>query len=176
MKIKLVIITLGIGLLLAGCITPDKKNAKDKNIKTYLTDLDGDGKKEIVETEDRSITDYLSILSISTVKNKVKETTDSLSVPGKINKVEFPELNRDGTRQIAVYFIGQNSLSNIAVYDTNNNRLFKIFAASSAYGIDTDFGLVSRIKIGKAARYSNPTSFSMDWDNWVWSGNKFILD
>ncbi|MDD5195979.1 MAG: hypothetical protein PHQ96_09985, partial [Candidatus Omnitrophica bacterium] len=80
MKIKLVIITLGIGLLVAGCITPDKKNAKDENIKTYLTDLDGDGKKEIVETEDRSITDYLSILTISTVKNKVKETTDSLSV------------------------------------------------------------------------------------------------
>lgn len=156
-----------------GCATQGKTKKDNEKNKVYITDLNGDGIKETVETKDKFSTDFTSIV---TIKNKKGAETDSFPVSGKIGKIEFADLNNDGVKQIAAYSEDEEGITTLTIYQSNDDKFYKIFSVASAYTIDTDFGLVSRIKVGKAARRSNPSNFSLEWDKWIWVGNGFIME
>ena len=184
MKIRfLLIVLLGI-FLVGGCVTApsksEKKEGANKNIKTYTADLNGDGGKEIVETEDRFNADSVSVITVKkqVKKKKIPETIDSVLVSGKIKKLDFIELIPDGGKKMAVYFDGKDNFSNIVIYQLQNDKLSMMFAASSLYGIDAQFAPnMPRIKIGKLpSRAKDSPNIVPEWDTWVWTGDKFIKD
>ena len=66
-KIGLILASVMILLFSTGCTTQGKIKKNDEKNKTYIVDLNGDGVKEIIETEDKSSTNSISIV---TIKNK----------------------------------------------------------------------------------------------------------
>lgn len=174
MKIKFILLLVLLALLFAGSATAGKPKANNANIRRYLVDLDGNGSKRVVEVEDKTATDSISVVS---VKNKKKgETIDSFSIPAKIRKIEFKPLNFDRQERIVVYFDGKDDLSNIVIYQLKNEKLSKIFFASSAYGIEADFDLVARVRIGKTSGQNKSPNLIPDWEVWIWAGDKFIKE
>lgn len=147
--------------------------ANKEKIKSYVIDINADGSKETIEVEDRFLTDTAFVL---TVKNRRKEVIDSLCIPGKIRKLELIDLNDNGQKQMLVYFDGVPDLSNIIIYQLKNNKLYKIFAIASEYGVDARFDTIPRIKVGKPSKSNNSSNFLPDWDSWVWVGDKFIRE
>ncbi|MDD5730969.1 MAG: hypothetical protein PHN57_07590 [Candidatus Omnitrophica bacterium] len=173
MKIRYVIILALASLFAAGCATEGKPKANNANTKVYFADLNGNGQKEIIETEDRSSVDSTFEVRVKN-NDKTANTIDGFSLPGKVKSVEFPDLNLDGRHWPVVYFEGKDNKPSIAVYKLNNDKLSKIFFATSEYGIEADFDSTARIKIGKARRSTKSPNLVSDWDNWVWTGEKFV--
>jgi len=180
MKSKFAALAL-LALLSAGLISASDAQAAnkkiDQNTKIYYADLNGDGRKEMIEIEDRSAKDAVFILSVGNRnRNKTMDLIDGLVISGKIRKIELVDLNDDGQMQIVVYFDDLERVSNIIVYQLKNNKLYKIFSAASEYGVAAEFETIPRIKVGKPSKYNNSSNFLPDWDSWVWLGDKFVKD
>jgi len=176
MKIKFAITVVLLSLVSAGCLTLGTPEADKAGVRIYRADLDGDGNKEIIETQDKSATDSMYLV---TVKNndRTKKTIDSFSVGGKIKNIVFPELNHDGQEWMVIYSETKDKPYNIAIYKIDNNeKLSEIFSAGSMYGVEVDFDTIPRIKIGKAPRDDKSLNLTPDWDTWVWLKDKFVID
>ena len=167
-------IAIAIVLMLFGSVPRAQAMADKKNIKTYTLDLNADGVKEIIEVENK-LPEGLAELKIKS-RAKPKEAVDRISIPGKVSAVEMVDFNTDGQQYIVVHFDSPPNAPGIFVYRFKDNKLHKIFAASSEYGVDTDFSTVPRIKVGKAPRNTASQNFSPDWDVWVWVGDRFIKE
>ena len=136
----------------------------NKNIQSYTADLSGDGSKNIIEVEDKSATEQAFVLTISKENKKQIEKIESISISGKIKKLELVDLNDDGKKQIVLYFNSPDNLFNIAVYQMDNNQLGNIFSAKSPHTISGNFVVIPQIKI----RNGEETS------TWYWNGEKFV--
>ncbi len=170
-------VLVSVFFLVSGCATQNKSSANkaDKSLfKKYAADLDGDGNKELVESEDKTATDGITIVTVK--KNAKSPEIDRITVPGKIKKIEFTELNLDQQERLVVTFEGEDDLSCIAIYHLRNNKLSKIFYASSEYGIETDFLVIPRIRIGKVFQRNYSPNLIPDWETWVWASDKFVRE
>ncbi|MFH1442102.1 MAG: hypothetical protein ABIH18_08710 [Candidatus Omnitrophota bacterium] len=163
--------------LFSGCITDGAGKNGDRVNKPeiYKLDLDNDGIKEITKVEKSTEPDKKSVITISSLR---REEIDSFSVGGKLNKVDFIDLNEDGFKQIAVFSRDTQEKYNLAIYKMKNNQLFRLFSIASSCGIDTDFSTVlSRIRVCKSGcegeYYANNI---INWEVWVWSGERFIRE
>lgn len=179
MTLKAHFLIILIVLLLNGCAT--RRESKDglrvhTAPKIYKFDLDCDGQKEIIKVEDNFDKNGESMI---TVIKKDKSKIDSVSFPARFINMEFIDLNVDGNKQIAVYSQEKNKCNSLIIYKFNNNRLLKIFSAENNYGIDTSFGsFLSRIKVAKLKSTGDNSSSSnmLEWESWVWSGERFIRE
>lgn len=180
MKKKILVLLLSGLFLLGGCATsPSTQKDKNPNIKTQMMDLNGDGTKEIVETEDKFDTDSVCIVSVKRQKkNKEIQILDSFTVPGKIKKLDFCDLYFDSQKQIVIYFDDADKAPGITIYQLKNDGLSQIFFASSRYGIDAQLKSgVPRVRLGKASRVQEGSPNRMpDWEVWTWTGDKFIKE
>ena len=174
MKIKNIVPLVLLILLFAGSAVAGRPKANNQNLRRYSVDLNGDGSRKLIEMEDKTAADSITLVSVK--DNKKSEAIDSFSVPGKIRKIEFRELSSGQQQRIVIYFDGKNNASNIAIYQLNNNKFSKIFFASSAYGIEANFDLVARIKIGRASGHNNSPNLIPEWDTWIWASDKFIKE
>ena len=170
-------------IFLTGCLTAGsntKSKAQDnKNIATQSVDLDADGRKEIVETENKFDKEGLTLITVKRqLKKKETEKIDSFSVAGKIRRLEFFELYFDRRQQIAVTFDDKDGVSNVVVYEFKNGKFSQMFLASSKYGIEVQsLGVMTKIKIGKTPQGGESCPNRVpDWEVWVWTGDKFIKD
>jgi len=181
MKKEFVVMFLFMAFLLSGCATTSTSKAgADKKLKTYSGDLNGDGVKEIVESLDKFDTESVFVVTVKNQdkKKKTTETLDTITVPGKLRKLELVEISGDNKKQIALFFDDKNNVSNIMLLGFQNNKLSKMFEASSKYGINSEFyPAVPRIKIGKAPiTGENSPNRVPEWESWVWTGDKFIKE
>ncbi len=165
-----------------GCLTPAKtKDKNDKNIESYKADLDADGVEELIEIEDRSIKGgdtFVLITKISKNKN-IPSKEYSLTLPGHFVRAEIIDLDTDNFRQMAFFYDTKDSRLNIVIYRFKNNRLSKVFSASSDCDIETDMDLVPRVKVAKGHNGGKDCSVSLqqsDWEIWAWSGEKFVRE
>lgn len=167
--------------LLNGCATQAKsknesRSRVNKSSRIYKLDLDCDGKKEIISIQDNFDKNGESIITIA---KPDRSKIDSISFAGRFIRLEFIDLNVDGSKQIAVYSQKENNCTNLIIYRLNNNKLLTIFNTGSSYGIDTNFGSVlARISVAKP-KYSekNPSlSDTLEWERWVWVGERFIKE
>jgi len=172
MKVLITVLLLCLCFCYTG-ITYAKND--NKNIQSYTATLSDSSRKEIVEIEDKYSTDGVFVLSVRG-RNKTKDVIDSLVIPGKIRRLELVGLDLDGRQQILVDFDGPDNIPNIVIYQLKNNKLHRIFAVSSKYGVDTDFQGIPRVKVGKASKYNNTSTFLPAWDSWVWVGGKFVKE
>lgn len=161
--------------LLMGCATDNNPRAKDPNFHRYAADLDGDGAMEIIDTDDKTATESITLVEIKKKDKKDIEVIDNFSIPGKIRKIDFVELNLSQPDRIVVYFDDKNGISNIIIYQLRDNKASKVFFASSEYGIETNFDSIARIKVGKDMRSKSP-NLMPDWDTWIWCGDKFVKE
>ena len=154
--------------LFVSCAVQYNAEAADKkaneNIQSYTADLGGDGSKNIIEVEDKSATERAFVLTISKKNKKQIEKIESISIFGKIRKLELVDLSNDGKKQIVLYFNGADNLFNIAVYQMENNQLGNIFSAKSPHVISGNFVGIPQIKIRNEAEIST----------WYWNGEKFV--
>lgn len=162
-------------LLSFGPISLTYAKADKKNIQSYPADLDADSRNKVVEVEDKYPAEGVFVLSVRE-RNKTKDIIDSLLIPGKIIKLELVDFDYNGFKKLVVHFDGPDKKSNIAVYQFKNNKLYKIFSATSEYGLDTEFQTIPKIKVGKASKRNNISTFMPAWDTWVWVGGKFIKE
>ncbi|MFH0791020.1 MAG: hypothetical protein V2A64_05235 [Candidatus Omnitrophota bacterium] len=179
MKIKSCFFIILAVFLLNGCATQAKSKNEfsiNKSPKIYKLDLDCDGKKEIIDIQDNSDKNGESILTIA---KPDRSKIDSISFAGRFIRLEFIDLNADDNKQIAVYSQRENNCTNLIIYRLNNSKLLTIFNTGSSYGIDTSFGSVlARISVAKL-KYSekNPSlSDTVEWERWVWVGERFIKE
>ena len=150
--------------------------AADKNPKDYKFDLDGDKKIEVIHIEKASGQDGKTRIDIT---RKGSAEAYGFTVPGAFNKLEVIDLNEDGYRQLAVYSTGKDDQAHLAVYSFKDNKLSKVFAATSNCGIETDFrSVLGRIKVGRQRIVESGHSSTdiPEWDTWVWSGERFIRE
>jgi len=161
--------------LIAGCATPDIYTPANHNVRLYYADLNGDGIKEVVETQDDSARDPSTLVTIRN-NNKAGQVIESMVVDGTIKNIEFAELNFDEKAWMVVHFTGKDTFPAVAVYAFNNNALSKIFEASSAQGIEVDLDAPARIRIGKSPQNSLSPNRIPERETWVWSGGKFVRD
>ena len=175
MKIKFMLIMVLAISLSAGCATIGNNRSADKNVRKYLADLNGSGINLLVETNDKTSSESRTLVTVKS-NDKTGEVIDSFSLPGKIRNLDFAELNHDGQNWIVVCFDGKDNLSNLDIYQLKNNKLVKVFSAHSAYGIESTFEGLAKIKIGKSLQGNSSPNLVPLWDTWVWSGDKFILD
>ena len=176
MKLKLITIFSLLIFVSASCPTHAfAAKPKKANIQRYFVSLNGDGSKQCVEVE--AITLPAPLTEVRIRNNKKSEVIDSFSVLGKLRTINFTDFNFDQRDRIVVLYDDENDTSNIAVYQLGNNKLSKIFFASSAYGIEPDFTTASRIKIGKSPKTGpdNPNLIP-EWDVWIWCGDRFIKE
>ncbi len=171
--------SLAIIFLLLAVFVTQKAEAKNKaapgNLpKVYKSDLDGDAKIEIIRVEGIS---GASKETKVIVARRDHIDVASFTVAGLFKKLEIIDLNMDNYKQIAVYSRGDDGSANLVIYSFKNNEFSRVFAASSKYGIDTDFNsALGRVRVGKQRRVTNDSSYTdiPEWDVWVWSGEKFI--
>jgi hypothetical protein len=174
MKMRFVFTLVLIFLLSAGCATQGKPKKDNPNIRKYFADLDGDGRKEIIETEDKTATESKYIVTVKE-NNKMAKVIDTFSLSGKIRDIEFAEFNLDGQEWMAIYFDQMDNSSGIAIYKLTNNKFTKVFFAVSVYGIEASLDpMAPRIKVGKPPREKSSPNLVPDWDVWLWTGDKFI--
>ena len=177
----LIVLSFSI-LLFSGCLTTDKnKNKSDKNIETHIADLNGDMMPETIEIENRFQTDGNSVIKIIKGKKdkKAEPKICTFTVPGYFKRVEFVDLNEDGFKQVAIYYDTEDNHINLGIYKIKNDRAIKIFSASSACDIETDFSsLLARVKVGKGKDGTDDCSSGTGgyWDVWVYTGEKFIKE
>lgn len=164
-----------VTLLPIACFAKDKPKADNSNVRVYADDLNGDERKEVVEVENISTAEPMFLVKVKN-RGKKAELIDSFSVAGKITKIEFAKLNIDEDKSIVVYFDDKDDLYNIAIYKLKKDKFFKIFSAGSEYPIETEFISMARIKIGKPPQDKKSPNLVPDWDNWIWTGGKFVLD
>lgn len=176
MKIKCLVLS---AILLAGCSTDSHLRSKDPNIRLYAADLRGSGMDNLIEVQTGVTPSSLSLITVKEMrKKKAIRTLDSVSVPGRVDNIEFPDFNSIRKKYLVIYYTSKDGLYNVIVYQLSDttNRLSKIFAAVSEYGIESDFSGISRIRIGKARAQANSPSLVPEWDTWVWAGDKFIRE
>jgi hypothetical protein len=154
------------------------KTSPDKSPKVYKFDLDGDGRMEIIRIENAASPDSKTQVNI-TRGTRADPDPINFTVPGSFGRLEVIDLNEDGYKQMAVYSSGQDEYANLAVYSFKNGKPFKVFAAASNCGIETDFrSVLARIKVGRqrSIESSNSSTDIPEWDAWVWTGEKFIRE
>ncbi len=163
-----------VPLLAAGCATGGKYRPQSHDkLKVYYADLRGDEGREVIETEDKTAAGAGTVI---TVRNaSTGDPIDHAVVDGVISKAEFVAFEVGGRERIIVLFSGKDKLTHISVFQLTNEKLSKIFDAASAQGVETDFGAIPRIKIGRAPARPSP-NLVPDWDTWVWSVEKFIKE
>lgn len=165
---------LVLGLLFTCSAMAGQPKGKNSNIRIYFANLAGDGRQMVIETEDKAATDSITLVSVR--YNKKGEVVDSFTIPAKIRKIEFKDFNFDQQQRIVVHFEDKDRVCYLVIYQFKNDRLSKVFSAKSAYGIEANFDLFTRIKVGKASAHSNSSVSTPDWDNWVWTSDKFIKE
>lgn len=174
MRTKFIFVLALPFLLLAGCATDSNSRSKDPNYHKYYADLDGDGATELVETDDKTKTESKTLVTVK--KNKKNaEVIDDFSVPAKIRKIDFVELTMNEPEKMVIHFDSSEDISNIVIYQLKDNKLIKIFNASSKYGIDANFDAIARIRVGKAPKEGSSNS-TPEWETWTWCGDKFIKE
>ncbi len=178
MKISQMSVLFLVILLCASCLTTDKnKNNSNKNIKTYSADLNNDNLPETIKIDNRFFSDGNTIVEITKGK-KNKKTPDkkcTFIIPGSFRKIEFVDLNDDGFKQMAIYYDTKDGYSNLAIYKLRDDKVTKIFFASSNCDVEGDFSsLLARVKVGK--NKEGNSECSGDTDVWVYTGEKFIKE
>ncbi|MDD2689760.1 MAG: hypothetical protein PHT41_06400 [Candidatus Omnitrophica bacterium] len=178
MQTKFLIAVTLTGLLISGCATQGKSKASDIkkiSLKIAKLDLDNDNLPEVIKVEVESKEDAPIIVTIA---RPDKSERASFQIPGVFDRIEFAELNNDGYKQIAVFYHDKEGRMHLVVYRLKNDTLFKIFAVSSACGLDAEFGgSLPRVKVGKP-RFGQEKCLPddiFDWEIWVWQGDRFIL-
>jgi len=179
--VQLIVLFLSV-LLYSGCLTGDKnKNDANKNIETYTQDLDGDMLPETIKIENRFTIDGNSVVKIikGQKDKKAKEKFCSFIIPGGYKKVDFVDLNDDGSKQMAIFYDTQDEYMHLGIYRLKNDKIVKIFSTSSNCDIDVDFSsLLARVRVGKSKDGSNDCAGgdSAYWEVWVYTGEKFIKE
>jgi hypothetical protein len=100
-------------------------------------------------------------------------------LPGHFNKADFIDLNDNGEKQLVIYSDSNGNFANINIYKLKDDKLSKIFFASSNCDIETDFtSTIPRVKIGISNNQTKDCSagFINDWETWIWSGEKFVRE
>lgn len=142
--------------------------------KSYKADLDNDGQEEIITAEDKFDTDAEGIIIVSSLD---KSNIGSFTMPDHLGDIEFVDLNKDGFNQILARSYGGAHYTSLAIYGYKDSKLYKIFEAGSACGIETDFKLETPIiKIGKEKWDNEGWSYAdePDWEIWQWDGKEFV--
>lgn len=175
-KRSLVIIFLLSSVFVAQNAEAKNKAALDNPPKVYKSDLDGDGKIEIISVENISGANKETKVTVAK-----RDHTDacSFTVPGIFKDLEIIDLDGDDYKQIAVYSKGDDGYTNLSIYSFKNNEFSRLFTAGSKYGINTDFhSALSRIRVGKQQKVTSGPSYTdiPEWDVWVWSGEKFTRE
>lgn len=175
MKIKTIAALLIPAAVLFSGYAYAAKPKVDKPFK-YMADLNGDGTRFIVEVlEDKAAAEPLWSITLRDRK-KPKEHIDSISIPGKIFKIEISDFNFDKKQRLIVYYDNKSGVPSIDIYQLKNNKLVKIFYAASEYGIEGNFNSFARVKIGKAVKKDESPNLTPDWDTWVWVKDEFIRE
>lgn len=146
------------------------------DVKTYNMDLNNDGKKEVITSEDKFDTEAEGIITVLASDNKL---IGNFSMSDHLDKVEFISLNKDGLKQIAAWSYGGAHYTNIAIYGYKGGKLYKIFENGSACGIETDFKAKKpRIKVGSENWGKKDWCYADEplWKVYVWNGKEFIYD
>lgn len=177
---KFLIAVSALVLLSSGCATAEKgKVSKDKKTTTQMVDLNGDGRKQIIETQDKFDAQGIYVITVKrALKNKQTETLDSFTVPGKVKKLEFLELYFDKRQQMAVTYVDKDNVQGIVIYQLTNDKLSQMFLATSKYGVEGEFtSALEKIRIGKPPRGGDDSPNRIpEWEVWVWTGDKFIKE
>lgn len=178
MQIKFLLTVALAGLLISGCITQGKTRTggtEKISLKIAKLDLDNDNSPEVIKVEAEPKEGAPITV---TINRPNKGESASFQIPGVFNRIEFPELNNDGHKQIAVFYSDKDGNTHLAMYRLKNDTVFKIFAVSSACGLDAEFGgALPRVKVGKprfGKEKCSPDDI-FDWEIWVWQGDRFIL-
>jgi len=140
---------------------------------TYKEDLNSDGRKETITAEDKFETQAQSIITVLGMNNNL---IGRFSVPYRLKKVEFVDLNKDGNKQIIAWSSNDVLYTEIAIYGYKDGRLYKIFEDGSPFGIKANFkSKPPAIKIGRMTLNKEGTSYSSvpEWEIWVWDGKEF---
>lgn len=146
------------------------------NVITHKIDLGENGSKEIITSEDKFGKNSEIIGGLITVYDLNRKRIGSFSIQGRLYKIEFISLNKDGIRQIAAWSQGAEHFTNLAIYGLKNNKLLKIFKKRSIYGIIASFRAdPPEIKVGlvKPSKEGQPDMNGSNWQIWVWNGKKF---
>lgn len=154
----------------------NKAEKKPKLFDVYKFDLDGDGKAEIIRVDNNK---NPSANTRVVVLRRNRTEIGSFTVAGAFNKITLVDLNEDGHKQLAVFCSASDNFTNLAVYGFKNNKPLKVFAAGSSLGIEADFrSVLARIKVGRVKKIEKGYAYTdiPEWDTWVWSGDKFILE
>ena len=164
------------------------------DVKTYNTDLNNDGKKEIITVqrffETIPITKEslpIQINSDITIFKPDKSKVGSFSIPDHLDKVEFISLNKNGIKQIVAWSEGGMNYIGIAIYGYKDGGLYSIFK-NGGCGMEADFNAEKPIiKVGRAnwgAKVTQEDGTKTEWcyaneplwQVYVWNGKEFIYD
>ncbi|MCX5712568.1 MAG: hypothetical protein NTY47_05830 [Candidatus Omnitrophica bacterium] len=166
--------------LLAGCVSVDSPPIKKGQFpQVYTFDLDKDDKKEVITVEKSSDPEPEYSIKIER-KDTKKDKSDvtSFAVPGVFQKIQFVDMNEDGTKQMAVYYQGKRKYSNLVIYNLKNDKTIKLFSSGDCCDIDAGFvSVINRIRLNRpkqVAEDEDPCGHMPKWESWVWQGEKFI--
>jgi hypothetical protein len=177
MKKNKLLILLCLILIFNGCASFSSKKEANPNLKTYFSDLNGDGIKEIIEVENLYDTKGEVIIRVIAYD---KKKLDEITIPGRLIKIEFIQLNADNTMQLAVSYEDNKADTNLNIYQLKSEKLYKIFVIATKCGIESYFdSSLARIKVGRPKHGEKECSRDTvvsEWDVWVWTGEKFIKE
>jgi hypothetical protein len=180
---KIIYIFVLILLFLAGCVSVDNPPIKKGQFPQVFTfDLDNDIKKEVVTVEKSADSEPVYSIRIER-KDTKKEKSDvtSLIVPGVFQKIQFVDMNEDGTKQMAIYYDSRRKYSNLVIYNLKNDKVIKLFSSGDCCDIDAGFvSVINRIRLNRprpvAYEDDDPCGHMPKWESWVWQGEKFVME
>lgn len=170
------IVALALALLISsGCASMDKYKS-DPADAVYLADLNGDSRDEIVRVKDKFDTQSKTIIEVLR-KNKMQ--LGSFSVPGRLEKIDFIELDISPRKGISVHYRNRDGSETVSIYTFGDGKFSTIFTVDSNCGIETDYSSVlARIKTGKficSAGICSCTDVN-NGEMWIWTGDKFLKE
>jgi len=145
--------------------------------KKFKVDLDNDGKKEIITTEDRFDPDVEGIITVWTPDNR---HLGSFSMSDHFGEVKFVSFNKDGYKQIVAWSYGGAHYTNLAIYGMKDGKLYKIFKNGSACPVKLDLKPDKpMIRVGRANWGQEGWCYASGeylWQVYLWDGEGFVYD
>lgn len=162
-------------LILSGCASTEKYKSEPEDL-IYLADINGDDKSEIIRVKDKFDTQSKTIIEVLK-KNRIQ--LGSFSVPGRLEKIDFIELEIGLRRDISVHYRNRDDSQTVNIYTFKDGKFRRLFTIDSNCGIETDYSSVlARIKTGKFICNGDICSCT-DVNNgemWIWTGDKFLQE
>ena len=175
MKLRIILFILLSGFILSACSSMDKYKDEPTDV-LHLADINGDDRPEIIRVKEKSGPEPKTII---TVLKKNKLQMGSLSVPGKLEKIEFAELDLSPAKRISVIYTNKDGSQTLDIFSFKDDKFKKMFTIDSHCGIETDFSsILGRIKVGKFICNGDVCSCASvsDGEVWIWTGDKFLRE